>query len=313
MSRKTLALLLLLVLVAAFLIACSSNKGSHYVPIDDSNDYDSGASNDEKPGADPPVNNSGDVSDRKIVKTVTLSLETKKFDEAVRLIEQFVTDNNGYIESSNIAGSSYTQSRAGARTAAYVIRVPVDALDNYVDAVGENFNVTEKKESAQDISDTYYDTESRLNAYMLQEERLLDMLQKATTLDYILQLEDKLASVRYNIESLTAKIRRYDNLVAYSTVNITLKEVMDYTLTEQPKTFFERWGTAFTEGWHSFAVATGEFVIGLTYALPVLLVLAAACVVLVLVVRAVNKRRQRKWETLLNSQNTSGESNAPKA
>lgn len=246
--------------------------------------------------------NNGTETERKIVKKTMLTLESKTFDDAVNLIYQYVQDNGGYIESSNITGSSYSQSAyRSARNATFTIRIPEASLEGYVSSLSSNFNVTSKKESAEDISDTYYDTEARLNAYKVQEQRLLEMLSKSTTLDYMLQLEKTLADVRYNIESLTAKIRRFDSLVSYATVNITLNEVLDYTNTATPKTFMQRMGVAFTDGWSSFAKSTGNFLVGITYMLPGLLLTAVIVVAVVLIVRKSKKRRRIRIQELYNN------------
>ncbi|NLK39911.1 MAG: DUF4349 domain-containing protein [Clostridiales bacterium] len=297
MKRKLLAIILLIILLATSLLACSAeNKQPGYNKGDSSGNNDEQVREEENANG-APINSSDIDSDRKIIKTVTLKLETKKFDDAIEMLEQFVADNNGYIESSDIGGTSYYQYNPNTRTATYVIRIPADALDNYVGAVSANFNVTDKKENAQDISDTYYDTEARLKTYQIEEERFLEMMKDASSLDYIIQLEDKLATIRYNIESLTAKIRRYDNLVSYSTVKIELREVLDYT-SEPPKTFGDRMETAFVEGWQSFAVAMGDLLVGITYALPVLLILAIIIVIAITVVYTTNKHRRRKLEMI---------------
>lgn len=307
MKIKSLALILLIVLLTSSIFACSAqNKGSqNYDLSDKANEY---ISSENENGA--PIDSSKIDSNEKIIKTVTLSLETKKFDDAVKLLDQFILENDGYVASSNISGSSYSQSTySNARTATFTIRIPAESLDVYIGSVSSNFNVVDKKENAQNISDTYYDTEARLNSYKLQEERLLDMLSKSSTLDYMIQLESRLADVRYNIESLTATIRRYDNLVSYSTVNITLREVLDYTNTEPPQTFFDRMGVAFTEGWKGFAVAMGDFLVGVTYALPVLTILAILVVAITLIVRKTSISRRQKHDELYNNTKQVDENN----
>ncbi len=301
--RKKSAILLLLVILLP-LFSCAS--GGVQSEIRDENHYGgTGSSEGEKSPESifDNMQNGADISERKIIKTVTLMLETKEFDSGIDMISRFAAENNGYIESSNVSGSSYGQSaRQGARNATYRIRIPVDALETYISGIGENFNITSKKEDAEDISDTYYDIEARLNSLRTQEERLLDMLEKASTLEYMLELEDKLASVRYNIESLTASMRRYDNLVAYSTINITLREVIDYTSTADPKTFPQRMGVAFVESWRGFIIALGDFAVGLAYALPLLITLALILLIITLIVKGILNKRDKKLRDAYISQ-----------
>ena len=57
-----------------------------------------------------------------------------------------------------------------------------------------------------------------MESLSLQEERLLDILEKAEKLTDVLELEQELADVRYQIETLTTTLNRYDQLISYSTV-----------------------------------------------------------------------------------------------
>lgn len=252
-----------------------------------------------------------DETERKIVKTVSLSMETKEFDSAAAALEKAAADLGGYVQSSNTSNSSYYSYYNGtqyknARTASYVVRIPAQMTDSYVGTVSAGMNVTSKSTDVSDISDNYYDIEARLDAYKTQETRLLELLSTSSDLQYLLEVEDKLSEVRYNIESLTAKIRRYDSLVSYSTVNITLSEVIEYTPVTEPITFGERMGTAFSESWQSFVEGLGDFTVWLTYAFPTLLVIAVIAAVIILIIVLSLKKSRRRLEKQLAAKNSAG-------
>ena len=65
----------------------------------------------------------------------------------------------------------------------------------------------------------------RLETYAIEEERLLSMLEKATTVEEMIQLESRLSDIRYQIESLESRLRNWQNQVDYSTITIYLREV----------------------------------------------------------------------------------------
>ena len=94
---------------------------------------------------------------------------------------------------------------------------------------GELGNVLSLNRRQEEITEAYYDTEARLTALKTQEERLLAIMEKAETLDDIIRLEDALSDVRYQIESLSGTMRRYDNLVEMATVEVSLREVESTT------------------------------------------------------------------------------------
>lgn len=185
--------------------------------------------------------------DRKIVKHSYLSLETKEFDIALEQIFAAITEQGGYIESQNTNGQSLTHRGSYyERSASIQARIPADKLDSVTTAVGGICNVTSKSENIDDITDSYFDVQAYLNSLKLQEERLLEILSKAQKLEDVISLEKALSDVRYQIESLTATMRRMDSQIAYSYLNLDLREVVEYQPVESaPKTLSEKISASF--------------------------------------------------------------------
>lgn len=225
------------------------------------------------------------LDNRKIVKHVDMELETKEFDTAFAQILQTVTQNGGYIANQNISGKSlrYNDSYY-ERYASINARVPSDKLDAVCSSIGGVCNVTSQSEQVEDITDRYYDADAHLNSLKLQEERLLDILSKAEELDDVIQLERALSEVRYEIESLTASLRRMDSQVRYSYLNMSLNEVVEYkSVQAPPKTFGEKLADSFRRSGRnlsSFFEGTLFFIIE---DLPVVLINIAILAVIVFV------------------------------
>ena len=184
---------------------------------------------------------------RKIIRHLSMELETREFTEAVQSIQAAVAEAGGYIESQNQEGYSLgSRSRYQERYANIQARVPSAKLDEVARSVGGFCNVLSQSESMDDITDSYYDAQAHLKSLQIQEERLLAILEKADKLEDIITLESALSDVRYQIESLTASLRRMDSQVTYSYLNISLREVVEYQeVQEKPRTFTERMGEAF--------------------------------------------------------------------
>ena len=231
---------------------------------------------------------------RKIIRTVNLSLETKTFDKAVSDITAEVAAIGGYIESSHVSGRGI-DAVDSARYASFTVRVPATALDSYVEYIEGSYHVTSHNTNASDITDSYYDTESRLKSLLTQEERLLEMLEGAKDLEYMLKIEDKLANIRYQIESYHSTLSRYDKQVAMSTVHISLNEVMEYKpVVELPKTFGQRMSQAIRNSWKDFVRGWENFAIDFVYALPGLIMFALFVLIVVLIIRLTIKRIRKK-------------------
>ncbi len=185
--------------------------------------------------------------DRKIVKHSYLTLETKEFDTAFQQLLAAIAEQGGYIEGQSTNGQSLTQRGTYyERSASIQARIPADKLDKVTDAVGGICNVISKSENIDDITDSYFDSQARLDSLKLQEERLLDILSKAEKLEDVISLERALSDVRYQIESLTASMRRMDSQIAYSYLNLDLREVVEYQpVSSAPKTLGEKIAASF--------------------------------------------------------------------
>ncbi len=245
------------------------------------------------------TNNYGD---RKIIRNASLSLETKRYDDALTAVNQLVAQFGGYVESSQSYGTSL-ESSGGERSANFTLRIPAEALDSFIAGIegsGDIFNITDKNEYANDITSTYYDVEARLNSLLTQEERLLSMLEGATELQYMLQLEQTLADVRYQIESYYSQIKRYDSQVALSTVNLHLREVIEYQpVVRVQRTYLERLGDAFVDSWEDFVRGLQNFSISIVYMLPGLVIFAVIVIVIVIILRhAIKKSIKQRQQTI---------------
>ncbi len=231
---------------------------------------------------------------RKIIRTMQLTAETLDFDASVKQIQAAVSGLGGYVESSNVSGNNLL-TKGGHRYASFTLRIPAAKLDEFVSTLGDGINIVSKYENSQDITDTYYDAAARLKSLETQEERLLSMLEGATELQYMLELEDHLANVRYQIESYYSTLQRYDSQVSMATLNISLEEVIEYKPTvTAPKTFGERISTAFRNSWADFADGWQDFSVDFVYAIPTLLIWAVIIFVIVLIVRGIIKKNRAK-------------------
>ena len=313
-NGKITSLILSLMTVSLFLTSCmassSYSKGAtdDYYPTDGNGYYDIiemetpsiGMDNDDysnkyesMSAGTPPQSSAADT--RKIVRTVDLTMETLNFDDAIAKITSAAASYGGYLEYSYVSGESI-RSNGDARYASFTVRIPADQLDNFVNGFDASFNILNKTENSTDITDTYYDTQARLNSLLTQEERLLAMLEGATELQYMLEIENTLANVRYQIESYYSTINRYDKQIALSTVSISLQEVIEYQpIVVKPKTFGERLSQAFSESWKDFADGWKNFMVGFVYVLPGLITLAVlAGLIILIVVMSVKAARKKR-------------------
>lgn len=233
------------------------------------------------------------VGGHKIIQTGNISMESLKFDESVSKTLEYVTSIGGYAESSTIQGQGISSAnRAMKRTANYIFRVPSDKYTDFFSKMKGYGVVTSEQSQGQDITDQYFDTDARLKSLKIQEERELALLQKAIKLSDILELEKELNSVRYQIESYTGTLRKWDSLVSYSTVKLTIREV-DETKIMVPtkeKGLWARIVYSFTYSMKQLGETTQNFIVLLVAMLPFIVVLSV-----ILVVALYIRKNYKKW------------------
>lgn len=200
-------------------------------------------------------------SDVKMVYRANLELESTEFDTATRDIETLVEQLGGYLEEQSVRSYS-----SGYRYANYTVRIPADRFKSFLDQMGSLCHTVYRTQSAENITEQYYDTESRLQTAQIKLERLQDLLAKADSMADIITLESAISDTEYQIESLSGTLRHYDALTGFSTVTIDLKEV--YRLTEvddAPQTFLQRFASAFRSGLAAFGETLENLVLWLAY------------------------------------------------
>ncbi|MBR1671049.1 MAG: DUF4349 domain-containing protein [Butyrivibrio sp.] len=242
------------------------------------------------------TDSSTEVSDksRKLITTVNLTAETEHFEESLARIENRVKDLGGYIESSNVyngSGGSYS-----SRSASLTCRIPAVRLDSFIDSVDGDNNITRKSVNVQDVTLSYVDIESRKNSLRAEEKRLLQILESAETVEDLITVEDKLADVRYELESIESQLRSYDNQVDYSTVYLDINEVVTYTPTE-PEGIFTRMGKEFMENLKDVGEGLENLLVYVVGHIPQIVVFVIFVVIVIAIIKliaAAGKKRQMK-------------------
>lgn len=243
---------------------------------------------------------------RKLIKNVNMSMETLTFDDTIAMIEQKAAELGGYVESSSVNnGSAYdyyysssSVSYRRMRNASYTVRIPAERLDTFTDAVGDMGSVKSKNLSTNDVTLAYVDTESRVKALRIQQDRLLTLLSEADEIESIIELERRLSDVNYELERNESVIRNYDNLVAFSTIYIDITEVERITHEPTaPKTVGERISEGLSDTFYDLGEGFKNFTVNFIVNLPriiVGLVIFAIIVFVVVKLIIVIKRRIRK-------------------
>ena len=300
---RSLTLLLSILLIASLSTACAKGADGDYSAPPREEDIQADGMEAEKPTTKPSIGATGNGNyERKVIRTVKMSCETKAYDDAVSLIMSTLTAHNGYVEASSSTGTGYDDVKGSERRAEYTFRVPAEKLDAFLEAlrIDDGIRILSQSATSDEITAAYYDTVSRLETLNAEKASLTAMLEGFTDYNDIsamLQVQERLYNVIEEIEALQTKLNLYDGQVAMSTVYLTLNEVITYTEVVEPDpTFGQRISKAFKESWADFGQGCQDFAVWFVEAFPTLLVLTIigggiATLVIVLNRKAEKRRR----------------------
>ena len=214
--------------ILVLLAGCSSNSagsaGDMQPPAEAAPGLSTEAAAGEETAADSHSVSMPSDPGRKLIRTVWLTAETENFSGLMEQVSSHTTQLGGYVESQE-ADYGNASDQAQARRADLTIRIPAEQLQTFVGRISELSHILRSRETAEDITLTYADTESRMAALETERDRLMALMEQAETMEDLLAVESRLTEVRYQLESTGSQLKLYDNLVSYSTVYLAVEEV----------------------------------------------------------------------------------------
>lgn len=231
------------------------------------------------------------VSNRKIIYSSNYSIQTTEFEKAVSVLDIMCQKYGAYYESSE----SYGTKENADRYSSFTIRVPVENYNTFKKEAGNIGVVIRSSENNRDVTENYIDTEARLSSAKIREERLLKILENAETLDDVLLLEAELADVRYEIESLSGSLRKYDSLISYSTISIGIEEVVEpVDIKPIPKTFSQKMSASLSDGFEDFSDDIEDTFLDFLYNLPNVIIFVVTIVIICVIIKIIIKKVKNK-------------------
>lgn len=264
----------LALLLAAALTACSGgNSATMAAAPSAAAEYKGEMDRPEEPAADMALSTTlraagaaaGAYADAKLIQRADYEVQTTDYPAAETALEALVERCGGYFEYQETSGGGYYES-AARRWGSFTIRVPKEQYDTFTGSVGGVGHVVSQSGSAEDVGQTYYDIELRLQTQRTKQERLLALLEKAATMEDIISLENALSETEYQIEQYTSDLKRYDSLIDFATIELRLTEVA--RISDEPgevAPLGTRVASAFGEGLHSFGDGLGNLTVWLAY------------------------------------------------
>lgn len=170
-------------------------------------------------------------STRKIIFTATMALNAPDVGKAFTEASSLTSSNGGYIEKSAFRNDPDDNTR---RSATLTIRVPAQNYDDLLSSLRSISGVSVASEgaSSSEVTEQYIDLQSNQRNLERTEQQYLELLKQAKTIQEILTVQDRLTSVRNQIEQIQGRLKVLDQRVEFATVNLTIEPVV--AKVEQP-------------------------------------------------------------------------------
>lgn len=210
---------------------------------------------------------------QKLIKTGNIRFRSTDIESDYASIVDLLPAAKAYIEYQNQSKDNrqinYTMT----------IRVEADKFDQlYQSIVGISDDVLDKSTNVQDVTERFYDLETRIKNKKALEVRYLALLERATKMNDILQIERSLNDARTDIERMQGQFNYLKKQIGFSTISLSFFEVLPYsTPTTEQATFGSRILASLNRGWEGIL----SFIISAVSLWPVLLLAPVAIFVFV--------------------------------
>ncbi len=201
------------------------------------------------PGANGSTNGQAVTLDRKIIFNAKLDLQATDVRASFSDVSRLARGVGGFIERSSL-DERPSKEDTKALYATLSMRVP---SAKYGDVVADlralqGVKITKEQSSANEVTEQYTDLTSRQRNLERSEGQYLRLLEQAKTIQEILTVNERLDSVRLQIEQIQGKLKVLDNLTDLATLDVTIAPpplVAVKSAESGPKSVRE----AFTDAW----------------------------------------------------------------
>lgn len=226
------------------------------------------------------------VINTKLIKNATIQIEVEKgsFEKVFFQVASLAEQNKGYVSNSQ----SYSDADGNMTSGQITIKVDkanFDAVLNKIKAMGkvQNVNIT-----VSDVTQEYVDNESRLKNLDSQRTSLINLMEKSATVKDSIEIQRELSNVEGQIEIIKGRQNYLDNLIAYSTIDVTLAEPQAITESNQGGFI-----GAIKRGAIGALTVIRVIATGLVAISPLLVIAGIILIIIWLSLRARNRKRKR--------------------
>ena len=157
------------------------------------------------------------IPQRMVVRTIFLSMLVNEIPQVLDDISFLAESLGGFVVSSSLSGEEERMS--GFIT----LRVPAENTDQALAQIrAMSVRVISDETQAQDVTEEYIDLQSRLRTLEASETQLLNLLERAGSVEEILQVQRELTNTRSQIEQIKGRTQYLERTSSTSLITVSL-------------------------------------------------------------------------------------------
>lgn len=167
---------------------------------------------------------SGSVSmmsvDQKVMKNGSLSLQVENIDQATAKARTVAEELGG-----TVTNSFFDQANGSVKTGSVTVSVPMAQFEEALSRLkGIAVVVLSENTSGNDVTEQYIDLQARISNMRAAETAYQTLLDKAEKVSDVIEVTDKLAAVRSEIESLEGQLRYLSSQTDKASITVSMTE-----------------------------------------------------------------------------------------
>jgi hypothetical protein len=157
-----------------------------------------------------------EAAERKVISTAFMTIEVALVDAATTQVRDIAENLGGFLE--NLSSSGVEEGQQANMT----VRVPQAQFSSAVDQIELIGKVQSKNLGSEDVSERFIDLQARLKSSLREEESLLSLLGRTSTVSEVLTIERELTRVRSDIERFQGQLNFLERRIDLATITVSL-------------------------------------------------------------------------------------------
>lgn len=295
--RKYISISLILLLSIVF-ASCSANSTGNdaYAPAHTTTvaySEESGSGGSKNP----------ENSERKIIRNASLSLEADDVAASYNQLLTYAEERGGYETARN------QQQSSGYLSIEARIKINPEYLDEFIAYAEEITKIIQTRITTEDITEGYFDAQTRLQTMEKSLERYYEYLDQARNIEESLSVQTQIDQMTVEIESLKGKLKLWDSMLAESEIEIRMRQTDDPVKLKKEIDW-----TALSLDDMTYLMQAGlksvlNVIVGFAQWAVIVIVAAAPLWITALIIIIILRRKAKKRHRNINPQNQPGPDN----